>query len=62
MRNTVNRVLFPAIHGRCQMSGDDKEPETPSEAVLLFAMMAIVLGGTILINLIIYAIFPEISG
>ena len=44
------------------MSGDNKDPETPNEAVLLFAMMAIVLGGTILINLVINAIFPEISG
>ena len=44
------------------MSGDDKDPETPNEAVLLFAMIGIILGGTILINLIIYAIFPEISG
>ena len=34
-----------------------KEDKDPPEALLLFAMIAIVFGGTILINLIINAIF-----
>ena len=35
----------------------DKNPDTPPEALLLFAMIAIIFGGTILINIIINAIF-----
>jgi len=34
-----------------------KEDKDPPEALLLFAMIAIIFGGTIFINLIINAIF-----
>ena len=36
-----------------------KDDKNPPEALLLFAMMAIILGGTILINLLIYAILYQ---
>tara|TARA_B100000965_G_scaffold238410_1_gene199860 strand:+ start:673 stop:786 length:114 start_codon:yes stop_codon:yes gene_type:complete len=34
-----------------------KDDKTPPEALILFAMIAIIFGGTILLNLIIFSIF-----
>ena len=35
----------------------DKNPDTPPEALILFAMIAMIFGGTVLLNIIISAIF-----